>query len=293
METSLEHENAVHLRPVPAKKQIALKASKAMTIAAGFRCKDGVVLCADSEITLGTGKTYQSKILPLSDALGCYLTYCGSADFAKELAGDLKRELAGISANVPLPRIKNAYKQLFEQSCNPDNESTWTSILVTLREQVNGNDRANLYAGRGRHFAPEAGYATLGIGQDQSEAIFNPLYASDMTINDAIYMAIYALRLVKAFVPGCGGETTYIEVMDDGDLIPWGPLFRPRVEEVEQDFGFLQRVFRPILLDFANLEMGTKAFDGVFQAMAQLLRDYRRKRVKEFQAEQKRLEGAN
>lgn len=262
-----------------------------MTIAAGFRCKDGIVLCADTEITLSVGKTYESKIFYPSERLGCHLTYCGSADFAKELVGDLQRTLASTTEDTALSVIKNAYKELFDQSCDPNDVNTWTSILVTLREKVNGKDRVNLYAGRGRHFAPESRYATLGIGQDQSESLFNPLYSQDMTITQAIYMSIYALHLVKGFVPGCGGETQYTELLDDRDLISFGPLFRPQVKDVEKDLVFLSNAFRPVLLTFADLELEveTGAFHAAFREMGKRLKEYRKKRVKAFQAEQRRF----
>ncbi len=66
-----------------------------MTIAAGFYCKDGVVLAADTEITIsgGAGKTYSSKMLTISSPLGCHATYAGSPDVAKELVHELSQSL--------------------------------------------------------------------------------------------------------------------------------------------------------------------------------------------------------
>jgi 20S proteasome alpha/beta subunit len=67
-----------------------------MTIIAGFRCENGVVLAADTEITLdgGTGKTYESKIFVLDSGLGCHLAYTGVSDFAAELEKMQAKKLA-------------------------------------------------------------------------------------------------------------------------------------------------------------------------------------------------------
>jgi 20S proteasome alpha/beta subunit len=227
---TIQYENAVHFPPrfrPPTNKRVETRAAKSMTIAAGFRCQGGVVLCADTEITLGLGKTYQSKLFTISHRLGCYMTYCGSADFAKELVGDLRPKLDQLSADQALPIIRDAYRESFTRACDPKDESTWTSVLITLRHKTGRKHRVSLYTGRGQHFAPEYKYATLGIGQDQSEALFNWLYMDEMTVSDAIYMVVYALRLVKEFVPGCGGETEYAEVFDDENSFALGIFIAP------------------------------------------------------------------
>src|ERR1700740_3854311 len=73
-----------------------------MTIAAGFYCRDGVVLAADTEITIsgGAGKTYSSKMLTISPPLGCYATYAGSPDVAKELMQELRQSVRALSEQV-------------------------------------------------------------------------------------------------------------------------------------------------------------------------------------------------
>jgi len=258
----------------------------AATIAAGFRCSNGVVLCADTEITLGAGKTYQSKIFVVDALAGCYLTYCGSTDFAKELVDDL-RQIQGKGARDALAIIKSTYREFFGKYCNPDDEATWTSILITLRD----GDKVNLYAGRGRQFPNEPYYATLGIGQYQSEALFNPLYHQWMTVNEAVYMAFYGLHSVKGFVPGCGGETEYVEILDDADVIPLDFLMRPSGTDIEQDFQFLARVFKPVLFAFPDMDISLEKFSQILREMETSLIQYRKRRIKDYEAEQKRLRG--
>jgi 20S proteasome alpha/beta subunit len=66
-----------------------------MTIAVGFRCDDGVILAADTEITHWQSRSYESKILDISAGYhSCYLAYSGDVMFTKEITEDLKEVVA-------------------------------------------------------------------------------------------------------------------------------------------------------------------------------------------------------
>ena len=60
-------------KPTYPPKPTPRRTPKAMTIAAGFKCRDGVLLCADSQITSDQGKTYQAKIFGINKPAGVYL----------------------------------------------------------------------------------------------------------------------------------------------------------------------------------------------------------------------------
>jgi 20S proteasome alpha/beta subunit len=77
-----------YIRPVPRK-------AKNMTIAAGIRCSDGFVLCADSEITEGSAKSDRIKIWAEQDYL--IATGSGTSDYVK-MAFD---KLCAILKNLP------------------------------------------------------------------------------------------------------------------------------------------------------------------------------------------------
>jgi hypothetical protein len=70
-----------------------------MTVAAGFVCKNGIVLCADTEITAGTGKYQQSKIVHLHPDVS-YAVYAGDSTYGSQLYETQARELIDISASL-------------------------------------------------------------------------------------------------------------------------------------------------------------------------------------------------
>ncbi len=63
-----------------------------MTIAAGFRCENGVVLSADTETSQGErGEKRQSKRFVINWQADAYWAYSGVPDCLLELVGDLEQ----------------------------------------------------------------------------------------------------------------------------------------------------------------------------------------------------------
>jgi 20S proteasome alpha/beta subunit len=247
-----------------------------MTIAAGFRCKDGVLLAADTEISFsgGAGKTYGSKLFQLDTKLGCHLTYSGSADYAKELVYDLKQSVKGNDWEIAVEGLKTTYQTHWDANFSHDPDGA--SILVTLR----AGKKVQLWVGRNRHFHQARQYETLGIGNEQAEAIFNPLHATWMTVAQARYMAIYALQKVKGFVQGCGGKTEIIEIDDDPDVISLATLEVQDVKEIEADFQFFDQQLRPLLLAFSDLSVNRTAFQAHLTKFGSAIKKRRAKNLK-------------
>jgi 20S proteasome alpha/beta subunit len=292
MSATIEAANVLHWRPgfQPRIKNVNAKAAKAMTIVAGFRCADGVVLAADTEITLdgGVGKTYASKIFTLNSDLGCHLAYTGVSDFVAELVDHLQPNLVGKSPVEARAIIKTAYRDFMEEHCTnaPKDEKTWAHILVTIREEK----KVHLYQARGRHFREIKEYAVLGIGQDQAESAFKPMYFDWISMQQAEYAMVYALRSVKGFVQGCGGDSELRRIEDVGNWLSELDAIVPQsTKEIEEDFDFLDREIRKVILAFSVLTRDTNDFDGVLSSVSARVTQYRAKRLQEFE---ERLEQA-
>jgi 20S proteasome alpha/beta subunit len=125
---------------------------KAMTIAAGFKCRDGVILCADSQITLDQGKKYQAKIFGINKRAGMYLVYSGDVLFARELVDALQGAMKEQIGKSALNEVRRIYKQFHHKHYTqpPKAEKSFASILITARER----DQMLLYYASGRHFVP-------------------------------------------------------------------------------------------------------------------------------------------
>ena len=312
MSATIEAANVLHLPAIyrPPVKKLEGKVGKAMTIVAGFRCDDGVVLAADTEITFdnGTGKTYESKIFKINELVKCNLAYTGITDFAKEFVDHLRENITrktrdrkwwttttevfpsppiALSQEV-LSLIKTAYHDFWVEHYTkvPKDEKTWAHILVTLQH----GDRVNLYRGKGRHFIKIAGYAVLGIGQDQAEAAFKRLYDSEVKVNEARYIMLYTLREIKGFVQGCGGDSEIAEIEDAA--IPDFHLGQEAqtTKEIERDFDFLDSQIRPLMIAFSDSRVGKQEFRGMLGGFNQAIIKRRSVHLREYKKRVKKLE---
>jgi hypothetical protein len=82
-----------------------------MTIAAGFCCHDGVVLCTDSEHTAGQSKSYKPKIFRIdAENATAFLAGAGNDLYVKSAADKIAAKIQGKS--VSLDQVKVAVEEV-------------------------------------------------------------------------------------------------------------------------------------------------------------------------------------
>lgn len=261
--------------------------TKAMTIVAGIQCKNGVVLAADREITVGQiGKTYESKIFLINKGQGCHVSYAGSTDFMKELVSQLREAAAGKTGNVLLLAIKDLYQQSWNKHFTepPEVEKTFAELLITIK--IYGEP--HLYFASGHHFYKVSTYKLLGVGSEQVEPLFNSLGCAEVDISQASCMAIYALRKSKGYAQGCGGTTESLRVANPHlglKIGVFGSIPERSTLEIEEDFDLFDKLIQPVLLAYPDFDVHPDKFKSMFQSVMKELvlsrNKKRRKRIKE------------
>jgi len=275
--------------PVPERE-------KSMTIAAGFRCKDGVILAADSQITLSDGgKTYQSKIFPVNDVEDCYIAYAGYADFAKELVAEVRNATRGKCGSDLVASIGGTYKRFWREHYTdaPKKERTWAYLLFTLRD----GKRMVLYRAYARSlYRLNEGYVLLGCGESVAESLFDPMCRNDMTVWEAARTCIYACRKIKGYVEACGGDTEVKMFLDHN--YPVSPsrfqhfMMVPErsTREIEQDFDTFDEVMLPVLLAYPDLDgVNPSQFRALLRSAEKRLEKSRVKKYRQRDKEDSRL----
>ena len=120
-----------------------------MTVAAGFVCKNGIVLCADTEITAGTGKYQQSKIVHLFSA--CYAVYAGDSPFVAEIVPRLREKIIAVKSVHRVGTDGGAeWKKCFREYYTKPRkeEKTFAYLLLTLWHP----DRIKLFSALANNF---------------------------------------------------------------------------------------------------------------------------------------------
>jgi 20S proteasome alpha/beta subunit len=177
----------------PAREQ------KSMTIVAGFSCKDGIILAADTLVSYETSKGYESKIFDIGgEYRTVFVAYSGDTNATKDIKEQLKDAIAGLQEEKDvITALKTTIKQIHQEryTSAPKEEKVFLNLLIALRDDP--KEQWNLYCVSGRNFFPVDSYSLLGIGQDVGRTIFEPYYRKDMTIWEAKFLAAYGVSVIK------------------------------------------------------------------------------------------------
>ena len=228
-----------------------------MTIAAGFRCKDGVVLCSDSQISRGDfGNKYESKLFTLNHLTDCYLVYAGFTQFVKELVPQLK-EIASKHEGAALLRgISKCYKAFHRRyfTKGPRSEKSFADIVFSIRD----GKEVSLHVGSGSHCYPEAEYASTGTGVPVAEPFFSAFYSRWLSVREVTHLSVYALKYIKGLAAGVGGNSHIVFIPDKSEppIFPasgW-QLTDEEVGEIEKEYEFLHEQTRKFLLAYPDME---------------------------------------
>ena len=200
-----------------------------MTIILSLRCKDSIVVAADSRTTdneESRDDAEKTHILQLEDA-GAIVAASGSDDSSSVIVDSLKR-LAGRSKmetdEVPAQLLADAIRG------HKSNLVTSTyGTMAKLRSLMlrDGLDCELLVAyyfkGKQKVYTADLergipvprvqAYWAMGIGKYVANYLLRSFDISGMDTQQAIFTAIYIVDEVKATVQGCGG-TTQIAIID-------------------------------------------------------------------------------
>jgi 20S proteasome alpha/beta subunit len=180
--------------------------AKAMTIVVGLKCQDGVVLCADQQITAsGAFKFNECKIH--TESMGhtsIVFAYSGLPSLDKEVREKMMRKLdeTGISEDYV---YQAADEVLTEMGRNYSDMPLQMLIGTTGNPAEVFNEPTLLkFDGRGLHKADS--YCLLGVGESALVRFFvEKLYYSWMPIQEAVNLAVYLVSKAEQYIDGCGG----------------------------------------------------------------------------------------
>ncbi len=203
---------------------------KAMTIAAGFRCQDGIILCADRQISsVGRHKYSEEKILPIDGVnWKVALTYAGEPGLAKEARDKIviglraaqtlsRQEFMDVCDDVLTNRMVRQYVDL----------DLWLLVAYTAKKE-----EPELMVFDGKALFVGAGFHCFGVG-DSSLIRFleKNLYSPDISCEFGEVFAIYLVGQAKKYIDHCGGETDILTLRRDSvwDFFPHQEMWNKEI----------------------------------------------------------------
>jgi len=231
-----------------------------MTIAAGFRCSDGIVLCSDSQITAPDGTKYNAqKIFSYSSSeVDAAFAFAGVEVFSKMCIERLSRcVLASEPSNIE--QILRDEALAIHQTYSPQATVSTTDydldVLVAVRFRTGNHDELGLYHIEGPAVSPPIRtFDCIGIGRTVARQAINSFYKDGLSVQEGSRIAVFCLKQTKDHVDSCGGPSQVTVVWDDTDeeLGPTDPynIEQDYILEIERGFAALFEALRPVFLSF-------------------------------------------
>lgn len=256
-----------------------------MTIAAGFKCKDGVVLCADTqEVTQGYLKTHVPKLIVRpeygSGIENKHCVFAGAGDGplidkligvmwnATERSSDL---LDGVSETIE-EEIKGFYEELTKLYQPGDQFYPRAEIIYALSV----GDEIGLFKATGPIVNPVTRYETVGSGEILAKYIsdrFFPEFGLPTT-RQAVNLALYALQQCTEYAEGCGGDS-HVVVMRGGEVpVQMGGM---RVLGATFNLRDLEASLHRLYLAVPDMELTAEEFTKEIQAVLSEIQESRQR----------------
>lgn len=188
-----------------------------MTIIAGFRCDEGIVICADTQETLGTAKrnvpklrfepcNHYTDVEDNHSNLAAAFCGAGSGPFIDKLidsawtAAKQEHDLATVCAAIETS-LKNEYRefgQIYQVGSCPE---------VQLIYGVKMNGESRLFTAMGPIVNEKYEFDSGGQGHYMADFLASKMHYRQLTVNQCAILAAYVLYEAKEHVDGCGGDS--------------------------------------------------------------------------------------
>jgi hypothetical protein len=273
------------IRPFPKPRPFSnrLPRRKRVTIAAGFCCTDGIVLCADSQETIddylkvsapkieirpeGTGKRREVFAVfvgaghgPLVDRLVDEMWYA-----AENSKGNLNE-----AANAMAAANRDYYKELKTVFRDKDPDYPRAQIIYG----VNVKNELALFKATGPIVNRIRNYEFAGVGVILAKYITGDRIGriGRMTANQATILSLYILGQAERYVEGCGGQHQIV-IMKPGK--PPEHLDNWKQVAASAQMPFLDIQSKQLVLLTPDLELSDEDFEKKLHHLARGLRHSR------------------
>jgi 20S proteasome alpha/beta subunit len=264
-----------------------------VTIIAGFRCSDGVVICADTQETTYLGEQPVSKrnipklsfhehtpyfreAKPLPDLA---VAICGAGDgaFIEKLANEAWKSAEGsasineacIAIEEKIKEMHREFGQIYQLGAMP------TAKLIY---GVKGDGEARLFSADGPMVNLVDGFKSSGMGYYMADFLASRMYDSSLTAQQCVVLAAYILFQAKEHVDGCGGDS-HIAVLRERESS--GAIEAANIEAITKTLQYADQETGRLILAIANFGLDEKTFLKQADDVVGWLKEYRQQNISE------------
>jgi hypothetical protein len=241
-----------------------------MTIAAGFYCTDGLVLCSDTQETItGYAKVNTQKMTQIETPL--YNTvFTGSGDSGLiDMTVQLMDQALALKKPSAAWQIEDVLRESLVDTFNryiapwsqfSAEERPATPDLLIGLQFLSG---ALLYRASGTTLRRVHESQCVGTGIVLGNSLIAQLFNPSMGIGQGWLVALYVLHQAKTWVDGCGGNTDILLLSSRDKLITRIPT--TDVKDFENHFDQFNSYVRPIFVAAADRNVPHDKFEELMK----------------------------
>lgn len=264
-----------------------------MTIAAGFKFANGVLLCADTlHSSTGWMKLNASKIqrFDLTDKGGGQLAFALSAMNTPYAHMAIEHCVRAVTSMKPKERtgsglylkLLDTLEGFYQNHVYPhpsftENGSPGFYLLIAARSEVDKS--LKLYHADTTAVNEIPAYECIGSGAFLAHYLVPRIFwHNKMALKDAVNMAVYVLRETKGYVEGCGGNSEFLALDDKGKFSLVENFDITTAEYMSE--GFTEAIKR-LFIFAADLDTTPKQMEQEYALLRQMVDAFRGNRKKE------------
>ena len=210
-----------------------------MSYIAAYHCLTGIVMCADTQETVGDNKRYVEKISIIED--GGYPLAVGGAGFGP-LIDAATQEIID-RAKESKPKTKSELRALLRAALKEVHEKDVPALAVPVKHRSpellvaakpSEDDFCILYT-KGRRVLDEPRAAIIGYATPYNAELLKRLHRESLSMQQAVMLGVYLVSQSKKLDDGVGGDTRVALIIQTGASID-DPAYLSNSEARVQDF---------------------------------------------------------
>jgi len=234
--------------PAPTKERCR---RTAVTMAAGFRCSDGVILFADTELTYPESLKYQgsTKVRTYEDKetdITVALTGAGDWDYLCMAFEKVLRRIptAGDQVDTIFDAVEEVLIQIFETNIalSPVRPRPGFDLFAAVRTPTH---EFGLFKSADVAFRRGFDIEMSGVGKLLGLYLADMLYDYRMSVKQGLFLAAYILRVANKYVTGVGGKSDIITITKADGL---KKAFGFDVSHLQDHFDEFDSYLSPLIL---------------------------------------------
>jgi len=209
-----------------------------MTYIAAFGCKDGIIMCADTQESVEGAKNYVEKLAIVEDS--SYPLAVGGAGFGSLIDCLIDEIIA--RATKEQPATKKDLKKLVQQALTEVYKSDLPALTLQrldhapqLLVAAYTSEGMCIYPTLGRRVMKEASRAIIGYSTTYNANLLRRLHQPSLPMQQAVMLAVYLVSQSKLLDEGVGLDTRVAIVRDNGAWID-DPVYVKDAEARVGDF---------------------------------------------------------